>query len=398
MSVFGVMQSKLSTYSNSVFPKSTAPITLETDDKLDFVLRLQTLIGCCPISRVGNREKYYFFNWATPTAAFNFFATLYFSFMYVIFVTHSILKWYFLFGEEIRYTFARGEEEFFSGTVVGGNKSAALNTFYAVILCMGLHELTTLVLNWKSSSKLAGLLNNWLSIRKQFSQTFTNGNGNQQSELLQLKLNPHIGEVVGILKTRITWLDIVLCCYVLGSVLFPLVVVPLLIDANTPLIQIWFLFTFSCHYVTTEALEDVKNVLIYKSFYDAFKQTRSRIAEAIHSGKLNEANVQAWRQLIKEIQSQCVLAGICIMPMQLAFLLNILVSGTMCVYVGLNSLGSSRISILVSVFAGTMFSWWIGRLYVKVLLAEKITEIEAEIANDLVKMDSARYNASVMSQ
>ncbi|CAG7827091.1 unnamed protein product [Allacma fusca] len=180
--------------------------------------------------------------------------------------------------------------------------------------------------------------------------------------------------------------------------MFPFVVVPLLFDTNTPMLQIWLLFTYSCHYATFEALEDVKIVLIYKSFDDAFKQTRSRIAEAVHSGKLNEANVQAWRQLIKEIQSQCELAGICIMPMQLAFLSNILISGTMCIYVGMNSLGSNVISIATFVFAGTMFLWWIARLYFKVLLAEKITEAEAKIAADLVKMNSAGHNVSVMSQ
>ncbi|CAG7635285.1 unnamed protein product, partial [Allacma fusca] len=93
-----LMVSKLSTYSNSVFPKSIAAIPLlGTDEKLDFVLRLQTFVGYCPISSVGSREKCYFFEWATPTVATSFVAALYFGFTYVIFVTHSIFKWYFLF-------------------------------------------------------------------------------------------------------------------------------------------------------------------------------------------------------------------------------------------------------------------------------------------------------------
>ncbi|CAG7786372.1 unnamed protein product, partial [Allacma fusca] len=88
MSMFSLMQSKLSTYSNSMFPTSSAPIPLGTDEKLDFVLRLQTLVGCCPISSVGSREKYYFFKGATSTAAISFVAALYFGFTYVIFITH----------------------------------------------------------------------------------------------------------------------------------------------------------------------------------------------------------------------------------------------------------------------------------------------------------------------
>ncbi|CAG7725000.1 unnamed protein product [Allacma fusca] len=86
------------------------------------------------------------------------------------------------------------------------------------------------------------------------------------------------------------------------------------------------------------------------------------------------------------------------MPMQLAFLSNILILGTMCVYVSMNSLGSSLLTISIAGIAAALFSWWIGRLYVKVLLAEEITKAEAKIASDLIKMDSARYNASVMSQ
>ncbi|CAG7731205.1 unnamed protein product [Allacma fusca] len=389
-----LMVSKLSTYSNSVFPKSMSPIPLlGTDEKLDFVLRLQTFVGYCPISSGGSREKYYFFEWATPTVAISFVAALYFGFSYVIFITHTIFKWYFLFGEEIRYTFTRSEEKFKNEILlVGANKSAAQNTFYAVLLFMAFQELVMLVSSWESSSKLAGFLNNWASLRKQFSQTFTNED-RPQSELLQL--NPPIGPLI---RTRIAWSDILLCCYVLGSVLFPIVLTSMVLDTNTPMVQIWSLITYSCHYITTEVLEDVKNALIYKSCRDAFKQTRSRIAEAIHWGKLNEDKVQAWRHLIKEIQSQCELAGICIMPMQLTFLLNILISGTMCIYVCMNSLGSSLNSIATSFFTGSMFLWWIARLYFKVLLAEKITAEEAEIAADLIKMNSTGYNTSVMSQ
>ncbi|CAG7710550.1 unnamed protein product [Allacma fusca] len=380
-------QEKFSTVSNGLSEKINFATGLGTDSRLDIVLKFLKFFGSCPLSR----NTHYSFKWTTSTLL-SLCAALYFVFTYIVLVTHLTFKKFFIFGEGVRRTFTMLETAM-KAESNPTKANSSMQALHLVILCLSTQAVISITLSWQSSFKLAEYLNNWNPIQNRFSSIFSSDDQNQQKHLGMLSFIPSAST-----RTLIQWFDVGLCCYVIVLGLFLTIIPAIAMSGSDQCSELWLILNFVVHNNMVEVLEDVKNVLIYRSLSDAFERTRSCIQQNLERGEPTELAVQSWRQILKQIQRQCKLAGRCLMPMQLAFLVNLLTGGTSCVFVCLNGFGSSRLSIAVSVMCGALFASWLSRLYFKILMAEKISEAELAIASDLVEMDSAGFSSPVLAQ
>ncbi|CAG7710552.1 unnamed protein product [Allacma fusca] len=139
---------------------------------------------------------------------------------------------------------------------------------FSILICLNaIYEMINMALSWISSSKLAEYLNNWTMIRKQFALTFPEEDIQEQENT---EFKKHLQTDQGTRRGMLRF-DIALCFYVLLMGLVPIFILPNFMGVNSPNIQKWLLYSYALHTVITEALEDVKNFLMYKSCSDAFK-------------------------------------------------------------------------------------------------------------------------------
>ncbi|CAG7836137.1 unnamed protein product [Allacma fusca] len=394
MYLFRLAQWKLSNIFNSFTAKLNFPTGLGTDYRLDFTLWLLKLLGCCPLSESsGATYKYYHITWLSPSTILSLCASFYFTFTYIISITHVTFKKFFLFGDSIRQVFTLTETVMKTDTSV--NQATAnfnVQALNAIVMLGRLCALANIILSWQSGFKLVEYLNNWAPIQKQFLQIFPRDTHQRLQDSWELNFPSKLS-----VQRSFHWFDVGLCCYVIFLGLTPSVGMLCTLQ-SAPLSEIWLHLTVITHNYLTDVLEDTKNVLIFRSLSEAFEKIRMGIHKSVEQEKPTVLAVQSWRQILSQIQNQCRLAGKCLVYKQLAFLINILLVGTICVYVSLNGFGNGRLSILVSIMNGIFVSIWLGRLYFKILNAEKITEAEKSVARSLMEMDCTGCNSLVMTQ
>ncbi|CAG7718422.1 unnamed protein product [Allacma fusca] len=152
------------------------------------------------------------------------------------------------------------------------------------------------------------------------------------------------------------------------------------------------------HYQLAEALEDIKTFLICMDIKKAIHHIRMGINFQIRWEKITENTVMSWRQLICQLQKQTQLAGEYLKPMQLAFLLNIILNGTACIYLSLNIHWDTRMSIAISALNAGLSIVLLTRLFVKAIIAEQILKEEIHLVEDLVSMDTSNLSENILKQ
>ncbi|CAG7825206.1 unnamed protein product [Allacma fusca] len=394
MYLLRLAQWKLSNIFNNITAKLNFPTGIGTDFRLDVTLWLLKLLGCCPLSiSSGATYKNYHITWQSPSTILSLCASFYFAFTYVISITHVTFKKFFLFGESIRQVFTLTETAMKTDTSVRQTTATfnvqALN---AIVMLGRLCALVNIILSWQSSFKLVEYLNNWVPIQKRFLQIFPNEAHKRLQDSWKLNFSPKIS-----VRRSFHWFDVGLCCYIIFPGLTPSIAMVVTLHA-APFSEIWLNVTLLTHNYLTDVLEDTKNVLIFRSLSEAFEKIRMGINKSVKQEKPTVLAVQSWREILKQIQNQCGLAGKCLMSMQLTFIFNLLLVGTICVYVSLNGFGNGRLSVLVSITNGIFVIIWLGRLYFKILNAEKITEVERSVARSLMEMDCTGCSSLVMTQ
>ncbi|CAG7718423.1 unnamed protein product [Allacma fusca] len=255
-------------------------------------------------------------------------------------------------------------------------------------------QIITILLNWSNCRLLAKFLNNWGSIQNNFNRIFS-GFYARNNFGFQIESRTCLNNLESCKK----WHSAVICAYcVIPTIAAELLVISFVEGGPGFWEELLMFLGMYGHYQLLEALEDVKTFLICMDLKRAMRNIRMGIDFQLRWDKVAESTVLSWRQLICQLQTQTRLAGEYLKPIQLTFLINIILNGTACLYLSLNIPRDNRVSTYISALCAGLCIALLGRLFVKSIIAEQILAEEIHLVEDLVSMDTSNFSEIVLKQ
>ncbi|CAG7724627.1 unnamed protein product [Allacma fusca] len=234
-----------------------------------------------------------------------------------------------------------------------------------------LYQLVTtmeLVSSWWTAKDFARFVNNWQFFRQKYEQQFNPSYNNAWHNIV-LNLR-HFKKKLLIIYTTI-------------PVLFFIPVFALSHANDSHWINIIVLIASTMQLIPRSLLEDAKMLLSYKILQSYFIEIQNDIAVVVErdKGKVQAETIKAWGDILDYIRTQSILLLKTQSTMQLTLVAFSTVSTTIFIFVAVNSKAiendENKIYFLCMAVGYPVF--FITRLYVKIISAEKLTTEEQNL-------------------
>ncbi|CAG7702921.1 unnamed protein product, partial [Allacma fusca] len=240
-------------------------------------------------------------------------------------------------------------------------------------------QVAEIVTGWLTCKQMAEFINNWQTFETQFNTVF--------KDVYKYKLN--------VRRFR----DFLLIFYVILPALYFIqhqeyILSPELINGNKVFST---LLTFSV--VIFSFLVDVKTLLMYRVVQENFRETKNgivaqyKMTHAITKTPLGPEKVKQWIQLVNMIRNQHKLSCQIQTPHQLTSIALSVIILTNNLHLFVNSLVNCSVNkAAVSYLPMGAFAVVFFRLVFKCIMAEKVSDEEQSIAQELIQMESSGAN------